>query len=100
MDRVENSQREGRSARTSTTYLPKLIAALSLILPAIIFVAAATFSYQSTFNAARANLDTQVDLAVQHARRVFAIFDLAASQTEEALLQFSDAEITAHDPDI
>src|SRR4051812_34863710 len=86
--------------RTSTIYLPKLMAALALILPTMVFVVAAVISYNSHYREARAALESQADLAFQHARRVFAIFDLTASQTEEMLLPYDDAAITARDADL
>jgi signal transduction histidine kinase/ActR/RegA family two-component response regulator len=97
---VDKSNSEARMQRPSTIHLPKLIAALALILPALIFIVAATLSYNRLYLEARVNLDAQVDLAHQHARRVFSIVDLAASQTEEALLAYEESEITAHDGDL
>ncbi|MDB5644158.1 MAG: Blue-light-activated protein, partial [Hyphomicrobiales bacterium] len=100
MATLEQMKPEVRTPRPSTTYLPKLIAALALILPAIIFIVAGYLSYNTHFRDARANLDAQADLALQQARRVFSIIDLAASQVEEALLPFADSDITAHDSEL
>ncbi len=100
MGSVGQSTSEARPARAATIYLPKLIAALALILPIITFVAVAVISYDAYFRDARTNLEAQADLALQHARRVFAIFDLAAAQAEEAMLAFSDEEIVRHDSEL
>jgi len=97
---LEQIRPEGRKARHSSTYLPKLIAVLALLLPAALFVVASVLSYETHFRDAHTKLDTQVDLASQQARRVFSIFDLAASQVEEALLPFDDGHITAHDSEL
>ncbi len=78
-------------------YLPRLIAILSLVLPLIILLAAGWMSWRTQVRLTRDHLEGQVNLALQHATRVFASFDLAAKQVEEATLELSDEEIIAQD---
>jgi signal transduction histidine kinase/CheY-like chemotaxis protein len=49
---------------------------------------------------AQQRLETRADLAQQHARRVFASFDLAAAQTSELLLEYPDERILQEGPEL
>ncbi len=94
------NQAEERLSHPVGLPLLKLVAALSLLLPLAIFLVTASISYEAHFKNSREHLESQADLALQHARRIFAIFDLAASQTEEAIIEYDEAGIAAHDAEI
>ncbi|MDB5597112.1 MAG: Blue-light-activated protein [Hyphomicrobiales bacterium] len=78
----------------------KLIAILSLLIPAGLFAVTASISYRAHFTDARDRLEARADLAYQHARRVFATFDLADAQTEELLLERDDAAVVERDAEL
>ncbi|MDB5650612.1 MAG: Blue-light-activated protein [Hyphomicrobiales bacterium] len=80
--------------------LLRLIAVLSILLPAGLFAVASALSYRAHFDDARERLDARADLAYQQARGVFATFDLVASQTEEVLIYNDDTAIAARDADL
>ncbi|MBX9739323.1 MAG: response regulator [Beijerinckiaceae bacterium] len=87
-----NKADAGRADSTGVN-LFKLVVALTILLPSIAFGVAAWTSYDRFLREARARIESRVELAHQHAQRVFATFDLAAAQTEEFLLDHDDESI-------
>ena len=100
MDSVEPIVTVEEASLRRELYLPRLIAGLSLLLPLLIFLAASWISWRTEVMATREHLDAQVSLALQHATRVFAMFDLAARQVDEATFNLSDAQILERDAEL
>jgi two-component system NtrC family sensor kinase len=61
----------------------RLLAALSLVFPAIIFVIAASISYRAHVDDAHARLSRAADLVQEHALKVFDTLQLTGSEVDE-----------------
>lgn len=85
MSAERNGKSESRGPRSLQFDLLTVVASLSILIPAAIYAAAGWVSYGSQYKLAQERLESQADLAFQHARRVLAAFDFAAAQVEEAL---------------
>jgi signal transduction histidine kinase/CheY-like chemotaxis protein len=71
----------------------RLLAALSLLFPAIIFVIAASLSYRDHFSDAHARLARAADLIHEHALKVFDSLGLTAAEIDEIVRDMSDDDI-------
>lgn len=65
----------------------------AIILPVVVFLAAAYFAYQREDNEARIQLNSNVDILHEHAVKVFETLNLAAAHVDQLLYGLPDDEI-------
>lgn len=70
-----------------------LLLAGSIVLPLIVFMAAAHFAYQKETAEARLQLSASIDILHEHAVKVFETLDLASAQVDQLLFGLQDEEI-------
>jgi two-component system, NtrC family, sensor kinase len=71
--------------------------AASLALPLALFIFASGVSWISTNEAADRDIERTLDVAHEHALKVFETIDRSLSETAEIIRGMSDADITAHE---
>ncbi len=76
----------------------RLLAALSLVLPAMLFAIAATISNRTHFDDAHARLGRAADLMHEHALKVFDSIQLTGSEVGEIVRDMSDDDIRREEP--
>jgi two-component system NtrC family sensor kinase len=85
--------------RNSLRLLQWMVAA-SLALPVALFVFAATVSWISTRDTADRQIERTLDVAHEHALKVFETIDRSLSEINEMIRGLSDAEIRAREPQL
>ncbi|RXH41011.1 hybrid sensor histidine kinase/response regulator [Bradyrhizobium zhanjiangense] len=86
-----------RAQRNSLRLLQWMMAA-SLALPVALFVIAATISYTSTNDIADREIERTLDVAHEHALKVFETIDRSLAELNEVVRNLSDDTIRAREP--
>ncbi|KWV59917.1 hybrid sensor histidine kinase/response regulator [Bradyrhizobium macuxiense] len=86
-----------QTAQRNSLRLLQWMMAASLALPLALFVFASAISWVSTNEAADRDIERTLDVAHEHALKVFETIDRSLSETAEIIRGMSDADIVAHE---
>ncbi|QPF85054.1 response regulator [Bradyrhizobium genosp. L] len=86
-----------QTAQRNSLRLLRWMMAASLALPVALFVFASAMSWVSTNEAADREIERSLDVAHEHALKVFETIDRSLSEVTEVIRGMSDADITAHE---
>ena len=70
-----------------------MLVVAAVVLPSLVFVAAASISYQNHLAEARQKLSRALDVANEHAEKVFETLELVAGQVDQVIFGRTDDEI-------
>ena len=79
----------------SATRPLRILLVCSVVIPVLVFIAAAVISYRQHFDDARDRLRRNVAIVHEHAQKVFETFEFAARYLDEVTGDLSDARIRA-----
>ena len=85
-----------QTAQRNSLRLLQWMMAASLALPACLFVGASWMTYRSTLAGADKEIQRALDVAYEHALKVFETIDLSLSDISEATRGMSDQDLHAH----
>ena len=86
-----------QTAHRNSLRLLQWMMAASLALPLALFVFASAMSWISTSDAADQEIQRTLDIAHEHALKVFETIDRSLAEVTEVIRGMSDADITAHE---
>src|SRR5262249_25541467 len=87
----------GQSAQRNSLRLLQWMMAASLALPIALFAIASVISYGSTRDSADREIERTLDVAHEHALKVFETIDRSLAELNEVVRGLSDAEIRSRE---